>query len=906
MSEKQKVSTYCYQCVNGPDMLSVEVVDGVATTVTPNFDAKGFHPADGKVCVKPYGLVQKIYNPNRILKPMKRTNPKKGRNEDPRWVEIEWEEALDTVAARLNAIRQTNLLDEQGYPRFAFTTGGAATPYFYMGSFVCYMAAWGPVDQSLGAGGTVKCYHTEHVYGELWHRAFTVCPDTPRCNYIISFGNNIDASGGVTSVRRHADARDRGIKRIQVEPHLSITGASASEWVPIRPKTDPAFLYAMLNVLLHEHTLSDLDVPFLKARTGSPYLVAPNGFFLRDTDSKKPLIWDADSNTAVAFDTPGANPALLGSFTASGCEVGADGKSWEHRNISVSTAFEKARELVARHTPEWAAPITDVAAATIRRIANEFLEHARIGETIEFEGRTLPFRPVAVMLGKSVNNGWGAFECVWARTMMMILVGGLEVPGGLLGSTVHITGMDFDRMGSVVPHPDGFLDYPFNPTDKENWIEKPQVRHGHTTLIPIIGGGLTSQLMGSTVLSWMRLQGRAAESWGTPKPPDVWFVYRCNPNISFSETEKLGETMTTFPFTVAIAYTEDETNHFADIILPEAIDLESTQLIRIGGTHYFEQFWETQGWVLRQPVVKPQGDARDFTWISTELAKRTGLLETYNQMINGGVLGLPLKTDSYDFSLDPAKAHSVDQIWDAVCRAASIDVTEGKSSEGLDYFKEKGFRVKPFSKLNWYLYPRMEDLNLRFELPYQERILRIGQELGARLHEHGVTWWDKQLHEYEALPEWKDLTELWSTAYEKAYGIKAKDYPFWLLTSRSMQYAWGGNVSLQMIREVAANVTGHDGIMINADVAARLGIEQGDRIEVTSPIGFTRGRALVRQGVRPDTVVMVGQFGHWKTPYAKGFDTPSLNSLVPMNMDLVDGTGSAVDAVLVNIKKVER
>ena len=40
------VSTYCYQCVNGPDMLAVEVTDGVATTVTPNFAAKGYHPAD--------------------------------------------------------------------------------------------------------------------------------------------------------------------------------------------------------------------------------------------------------------------------------------------------------------------------------------------------------------------------------------------------------------------------------------------------------------------------------------------------------------------------------------------------------------------------------------------------------------------------------------------------------------------------------------------------------------------------------------------------------------------------------------------------------------------------------------------------------------------------------------------
>lgn len=863
MSKSGKVSTYCYQCVNGPDMLAVEVTDGVATTVTPNFDAKGYHPADGKVCVKPYGLVQKIYNPNRILTPLKRTNPKKGRDQDPGWVEIGWGEALDAVAAKLNAIRETNLLDEQGYPRLAFTTGGAATPYFYMGTFVCFLAAWGPVDQSLGAGGTVKCYHTEHVYGELWHRAFTVCPDTPRCEYIVSFGNNIDASGGVTSVRRHADARARGIRRVQIEPHLSVTGASASEWIPIRPKTDSSFLYAMLNVLLHERMLNELDVPFLKARTGSPYLIGPNGFFMREPVSRKPLLWDAISGRAVAFDTPAADPELLGRFSVTGIEVGADGQTWEHQAVEVTTAFELTRAMLQRHTPEWAAAVCDVPAATIRRIANEFVDHARIGQTIEFEGRTLPLRPIAVMLGRGVNNGWGAYECVWARTMLMILVGGLEVPGGLLGSTVHLTGMDFDRMGSVAPHPDGFMDYPFNPTDEQHWAAQPQVRHGHTTLIPIIGGGLTSQLMGSTTLSWMRMQGRAAESWGKPEPPDVWFVYRCNPNISFSETDKMGETMATFPFTVAISYTQDETNHFADIVLPEAIDLESTQLIRIGGTHYFEQFWDTQGWVLRQPVVQPRGQAMDFSWIATELARRTGLLDIYNDMINGGVLGLPLKNDQYDYSLDRTRVHSVDEIWDAVCRAASMDVTDGTASDGLEYFKEKGFRLKPFPKINWFLYPRFEDLGLRFELPYQERILRIGLELGARLHSQGVTWWDRQLHEYEALPLWKDLIRLWTGVYEKSYGIKSEDYPFWLLTARSMQYAWGGNVSLQMIREVAGNVAGHDGIMINADAARKLGIEQGDRIEICSPVARTTGRAVLRQGVRPDTVVMIGQFGHW-------------------------------------------
>jgi phenylacetyl-CoA:acceptor oxidoreductase len=41
---------------------------------------------------------------------------------------------------------------------------------------------------------------------------------------------------------------------------------------------------------------------------------------------------------------------------------------------------------------------------------------------------------------------------------------------------------------------------------------------------------------------------------------------------------------------------------------------------------------------------------------------------------------------------------------------------------------------------------------MRFELPYQERLLRIGIELGRRLHEHGIELVGHQLTEYQALP----------------------------------------------------------------------------------------------------------------------------------------------------------
>ena len=223
-----RVPTYCYQCVAGPDLLTVRVQDGTATEVEPLFDAKDVHPGCGRGCVRAYSLVQKMYNPNRVLRPMKRTNPKKGRNEDPGWVEVSWDEALGLVAEKLNAAREKGLKDEAGYPRVAASFGGGGTPTYYMGAFPAFLSAWNVVDLSFGSGQGVKCTHSEHLYGELWHRAFTVASDTVNCEYILSFGCNVEASGGVCGVKRHADARVRGAKRVQVEPHLSITGACAA------------------------------------------------------------------------------------------------------------------------------------------------------------------------------------------------------------------------------------------------------------------------------------------------------------------------------------------------------------------------------------------------------------------------------------------------------------------------------------------------------------------------------------------------------------------------------------------------------------------------------------------------------------------------------------------------------
>ena len=157
------------------------------------------------------------------------------------------------------------------------------------------------------------------------------------------------------------------------------------------------------------------------------------------------------------------------------------------------------------------------------------------------------------------------------------------------------------------------------------------------------------------------------------------------------------------------------------------------------------------------------------------------------------------------------------------------------------------------------------------------------------------------MHEYQSLPAVRDFPGIWEKETEK-HGQLA-DYPFWL-SPRSMQYAWGANAGIPLMDEMAGNLAGHRAVLINTGKARELGLEEGEMVEVTSTIGSTRGPLMLRQGIRPDTLLMMGQFDHWATPYAKDMHAPSMNSLTPMSLDLTDATGSAADLVRVGIRRV--
>ena len=88
-------------CLHGCGIL-VQVRDGVALKI----EGDPSNPDNlGKLCPKGNAGLSRLYDPTRVLKPMKRTNPQEGPGIDPKWVEISWDEAYGIVAQELGKVR---------------------------------------------------------------------------------------------------------------------------------------------------------------------------------------------------------------------------------------------------------------------------------------------------------------------------------------------------------------------------------------------------------------------------------------------------------------------------------------------------------------------------------------------------------------------------------------------------------------------------------------------------------------------------------------------------------------------------------------------------------------------------------------------------------------------------------
>lgn len=110
-----QVSTFCPLCVSRCGAKAT-ITGGEFVTLRPDPS----HPTGQALCVKGKAAPELVRHPERLLHPLKRTNPKG--SDDLGWQGITWEEALDTVAARLSALAR-----EHGPEAVVFSSASPST-----------------------------------------------------------------------------------------------------------------------------------------------------------------------------------------------------------------------------------------------------------------------------------------------------------------------------------------------------------------------------------------------------------------------------------------------------------------------------------------------------------------------------------------------------------------------------------------------------------------------------------------------------------------------------------------------------------------------------------------------------------------------------------------------------------
>ena len=113
----------------------------------------------------------------------------------------------------------------------------------------------------------------------------------------------------------------------------------------------------------------------------------------------------------------------------------------------------------------------------------------------------------------------------------------------------------------------------------------------------------------------------------------------------------------------------------------------------------------------------------------------------------------------------------------------------------------------------------------------------------------------------------------------------AKEYPFHFMPYASQALFDGSLAHLPWLQELPDPITTAmwcSWVEINHQAAERLGIAEGDMIEVASAHGSVRAPALISPGIGPDAVAMpVGQGHDTFTRYASGRGANPLSILAP-------------------------
>jgi anaerobic selenocysteine-containing dehydrogenase len=845
----------CYACCP----IRVHVVNGVPVKVEGVPEAS---TSKGSVCAKTQGAMTIVNDPNRINKPLKRTNPKKGLNEDPGWVEISWEEAFDIIVSKLKPIYET---DGRQFKANTMPSQGAyCQPHIWS-----FSQAMGSPNQSSGAGGML-CGNAAHFVAGLTHGSWSHTADVKYCNYVIHFGASKGHAAGHSSnqmMRSFADARARGMKQIVIDPICNFPGAKATRWVPIIPGTDIAVILAMINIILNDLKIWD-DV-FIKTLTNGPYLIGPDKHYIRDPKTRKPLVWDAKEGKAKTWDDPTVKEfAIEGTYDVNG--------------VKGTPGFQLLREHVKSYTAEYASKLSAVPADVIRTIATEFATEAKIGSTIEIEGKTYPFRPVAAIGFSGLNNHRNAFNSVAGVHMLNMIVGAMDVPGGCLGWPTRCFGYKDTGRPYYEPTADpleGML------LAGWWWGETQRGQRLCHTMWPVELSSTPEDSLGLRKLfTWSNdspffFSADRDEAHKKIGPEyleaKAWMNFGNNMIMSGGNLSNMEDTLKRIPFFFTFDVYLTEITYFCDVVLPDTSYFESlcvNQNLQTG----FNGPVGMNDWSfhIRQPVVEPKGERRGMTRVLLELAERMGpkFYADYIQNLNR-FFGMEGK-----YVLDTKKKHTLEDVSDNILKNFFGD------QHDLAWFKKNG-------GLHWQKDP--DEVYWRYQVParaplYWEFVLSMGESAKKIAEPRGF---HMQWEQYTALPTY------FAT---KAHEEKNPEFDLYTLIYRDTLHT-GSNTQMHPELDVLSKMNPYSYyINIHEDTGKKKGLKNGQMVWVESATGRKiKGPISMIKGIHPDMIAFCGICGHWSKflTVGKG-EGPFFNDLLEIDKDHVDPVSLSADSCL--------
>jgi anaerobic selenocysteine-containing dehydrogenase len=565
----EQVATFCPMCVSRCGATAT-VVDGRFTALGPD----PAHPTGRAVCTKGKAAPHILAHPDRLTHPLRRTRPKG--DPDPGWEQISWDEALDTIAARLGQIAE-----ESGPEAVVFGSASPSTSALSdsVDWIVRLRRAFGSPNYTCAMElcGWGRFLASTYTFGAPVPGAFM--PDLENAGCILFWGYNPSVARLVHATAA-VDAVNRGARLVVVDPRRTGLASKAEHWLQVRPGTDTALALGLVHVMLEQGWF---DEAFVREWTNAPLLVRTDtGRLLRAEELAEP----ARGVGFVAWDRVGAAPVVR---DAAARTYGVDESRLAlSETVEVATTDGTVRcRPVLEHLRLHCAAMTPAATEAVTGVAADALVDT---------ARTLwTSRPVAFYSWSGLEQHANTTQMIRAVNVLYALTGCLDARGG-----------------NVL-----FTPVPTNPVDGAGLISDEQRARAlgvdDRPLGPARFEFVTGEDFYTAALDHRPYRARALVNFGA------------NLVMAHGDSARGRDALAALDFFVHADIFPSPTADLADVVLPVASPFE-TEALRIG----FEVSPQAQAHVqLRRPVVEPAGEARSDLQIVFALAERLGLGEHF-------------------------------------------------------------------------------------------------------------------------------------------------------------------------------------------------------------------------------------------------------------------------------------